>query len=408
MGTDTSAKSGSSKSAYEKIAAYLSLNYAWRTLYKRAKPAWRQTRGTDGVCLNDFAVEYQASLRNLSRLLTSGEFNFKSLRPHLIPKPNGKDRLICVPTVRDRIVQRAVLEFLTRKYLPRISNAISYGFVKKRTVQDAAKRACEHREQLPWVFKTDITSFFDRINRDVLMQATARIVRERSLHSILRCAANCEIEVLSSSAGKRIARLGIKNGLGVRQGMPLSPFFANMVLDSFDRSVIASGYAAVRYADDLIFFASDNDTCHRIHEFCRGELASLGHDIPEIGPDSKSVIYAPGEPAEFLGVGLCLENERYVSKLMPEQIEKIRNELLQLGSIPELLARNIKLAGLAAQIENSYHGYLNSYEACSNLAELQNALTEISQKTLRNLYGNGLGIDLHKISAQVRTFLGLH
>jgi retron-type reverse transcriptase len=374
----------------------------------RARPASRNTRGADKVSINDFAFGYKAGLRFLAGELARGEFRFTALRPHLIPKANGKDRLICVPTVRDRIVQRALLDYLTKRYLPRISNAISYGFVKRRTVREAAERACEHRKALPWVFKTDITSFFDRIDRAALMAATERIVRQRSLHPLLASAAECEIEAPSGSAEKRITRLGIKRGLGVRQGMPLSPFFANIMLDGFDRAVIAAGYAAVRYADDLIFFAGDEDACYGIHAFCRAELGKLGLEIPDIGPDSKSMIYAPGAPAEFLGVGLCAEGEHYVLKLMPGQISKIRLELMHLSSIPELLARKVTLAGLAAQIENRAGGYMHAYEACTNLSELDHELFDLSQKILRKIYADGLKLDLQNLSTEVRTFLGLH
>ena len=215
-----------------------------------------------------------------------------------------------MPTVRDRIVQRALLDYLTQKYGNRLANRISFGFVKNRTVQQAAKIACSLRLVHPWVFKTDITAFFDQIDRSVLAAAIKRIIRDRSLHKLLIEALSLEISPPSDSVARRISKLGIKKGRGVRQGMPLSPFFANLILQPFDNAVVQANFPAVRYADDLVFFAPNEQKCYEIHSFCRTELGKLTLEIPDISPDSKSCIYPPETPAEFLGLGLCLINAK--------------------------------------------------------------------------------------------------
>jgi len=395
-------------SALEKVATFPKLERAWRNIHSRARAASRNTRGVDGVSLNDFAIDPKPRLRTLARDLASGEYEFAPLRPHLIPKTNGKDRLICVPTVGDRIVQRALLNFLTSKYLSRLQNEISYGFVQGRTVQDAARLACAYRSRLPWVFKTDIASFFDRIPRALLASAVTKIIREKSFHVVLNRAAACEIQTPSGNAQSRIHALGIREGLGVRQGMPLSPFFANIILDRFDRAVAAAGHTAIRYADDLIFFADNEASCRLIHAFCRRELAKIGLTVPDIVPDSKSQIYAPTVAAEFLGLGMCPSADKYILRLMPKQIERIRTELMQLGSISQLLTRGITLAKLGAQIQNRSTGYLNAYEACTNISDVENELSDLTQKVLRKIYREGLGLKLEKLSAEARTFLGLN
>lgn len=189
--------------------------------------------------------------------------------------------------------------------------------------------------------------------------------------------------------------------------MPLSPFFANLVLDRFDRAIIDAGYTAIRYADDLIFFAADEQACHEVHAFCKQELAKIGLEVPEIGPGSKSEIYGPGVAAEFLGLGLCEHEGHYQLKIMPAQISKIRTEIMGLGSIRELLSRRITLATLSAQIQNRTTGYINAYEGCTNADELEHEICELTQKILRKIYHDGLGINLQSLSAESRTFLGL-
>ncbi len=217
---------------------------------------------------------------------------------------SGKFRSICVPTVNDRIVQRATLNFLTAKYGARLANQISYGFIKGRTVYDAAERACRLREKHGWAFKTDISAFFDTVDRRLLHDRIAHEIRHRSLHRLLIEAANCEIENPVGTQKKRLADLGIKEGLGIRQGMPLSPFFANLFLEPLDDGILKAGFHAVRYADDLLFFADSKEQCEAFEGFCKESLDRLNLTIPNTGPGSKSVIVPPDEVVEFLGLGL--------------------------------------------------------------------------------------------------------
>jgi RNA-directed DNA polymerase len=380
---------------------------AWRTMFSKSSPRARNTVGVDGLSLNDFRADEKAALNRLVRDLRHAQFHFDNLRPHLIPKANGKDRLICVPTVQDRIVQRALLDFLSDRYAGKLANKISYGFVKGRGVKKAAKDAGDLRTKHPWVYKTDITSFFDQIDRARLQAALKSIVRERSLHSILDEAIACEIAELGGSVKQRIQRLGIKPGKGVHQGMPLSPFFSNIMLAGFDRAVEQHGLRAVRYADDLIFFASSRAECETLASFCSEQLGRLGLEVPAIRPGSKSVIYEPGEPAEFLGVSLVLHGTSYRVELASAQIQVIRDELLKCGSIPELVSRKISLPKLGHVLALRRNGYLAAYDICHNVLQLEHELANLEQRVLRTIYRDGLGIDLHRLAGAARTFLGL-
>ncbi|MFM0390025.1 reverse transcriptase domain-containing protein, partial [Paraburkholderia dipogonis] len=286
-------------------------------------------------------------------------------------------------------------------------NKVSYGFVKERGVKKAAKDACDLRAKHQWVYKTDITSFFDKIDRERLQWALKSAVRERSLHPILMQAIASEIATVKGSQATRILRLGIEHGKGVRQGMPLSPFFSNIMLSGFDQEIEQSGLRAVRYADDLIFFASSRNECEWIAMFCSKELGRLGLQVPPIEPDSKSVIYEPTEPAEFLGVSLTPYGGSYRVELTKAQIDVIRDELLKLGSIPELVSRKITLPMLGHLLALRRNGYLAAYDVCHNVSQLEHELVKLQQRVLRRLYADGLGIKLATLSGSARTFLGL-
>lgn len=395
--------------AYQKALSRDSLWEAWRHLYKNAKPSSRNTVGSDEISINDFEKKAHANLRLLHSDLAAEHYRFSHLRPVLLKKRNGNDRLICIPTVRDRIVQRALLNFLAEKYSHKLKNRISYGFLPDRSVQDAAAVAVRIRKVKPWAFKTDITAFFDRIPRDELTRRIQAFIRESSLHRLLRSAVCCDIGGVKRGHQSRISKLGIRSGLGVRQGMPLSPFFSNVLLRDFDGAIVKRGYQAVRYADDLIFFADSADECNAIFEYCRAALAELGLEIPPIGEGSKSEIYAPAEAAEFLGLSLAplVGGTGYTLRLSDNHIEQIRAEMGAFSSLEELLSRGITLKNLLPSVGAKAAGYLHAYQCCSNYAQLESLLADLTRDVLRRLYTNGLGLDLHRLPNAAIRFLGL-
>lgn len=396
------------RTSLQSVAQYENLKISWEELKSRSKPKSRNTVGIDGISINDFSENAQLNLRDISWMLQRKRYTFNALSPHLFKKSNGKLRLICVPTVSDRVVQRALLNYLSDIYTSRFRNQISYGFVKKRTVHHAGKRACDLRKKHEWALKTDISSFFDRVQRVELKDKIKKVIRQRALHPLLFSVVDCEVQPQSGTRAKEIRQLGINKGEGIRQGMPLSPFFANLYLEKFDQAVGKAGYHAVRYADDLIFFADSEEQCHEIEEFCKTELSQVGLGIPSRGPASKTEIVEPGETIEFLGLGLRKNNDRYELALLSNQIQEIRTELLRLGSIEDLLSREITISRLGAAIDSRVSGYLNAYECCTNYLEFENELESIKQKILRRVFGqNGLGIDLAALTPEKKKFLGI-
>lgn len=395
-------------SSFQKALSTEALLKAWKHLYSKTAKRSKDTVGIDGISINDYEIHHKANIARLARELQNNEFRFKSLNPHFIIKPNSdKFRLICVPTVEDRIVQRALVNFLSFKYLKKLDNSISYGFVPGRSVPEAAQRACDLRKKNHWVLKTDITSFFDMIPRELLQSTIRKEIKDSSLHEILMMAACCEVDKSKPSTAARLKVIGIKTGLGVRQGMPLSPFFANLLLYPLDKKLMELKLKAVRYADDLIFFSDSEQSCKSILETCQNEISKLKLSLPEIAPGSKSVIYSPFDPAEFLGLELARTSTGYELRLSKNQRQKIRAEILQLGTIKELLSRGITLRNLGPHLSAKVNGYLNAYSACTNYKQLESALQDIEKKTLRYLYEKELRIDLSSANGETRRFLNL-
>ena len=395
--------------ALQRISSKQALISAWKTLWSKTRPKSRATNGSDGVSLHDFDTNHLGNLRAISRQIRNGTYAFSDLRPHFIDKGNGKLRVICIPTTRDRVVQGALLRLLQARYNARFSNTVSYGFLLGSSVKAALAQATTHRKAHPWVFKTDITAFFDRIPREELLTRIKRTIREKSLHELLEQVVRCEIQIASPSNEKKIHQQGIREGLGVRQGMPLSPFFSNLILERFDAQIEKAGLKAVRYADDLIFFADSETACRRIDEFCRESLAEDKLEIPPLGKlKSKSQIYSPTQDADFLGAAITLKNTKYSVLLPRAKIDKILKDFLDLSSIKELVSRRLDMSQLISLLAAKKAGYINAYDMCENLDQLEQSLDAVEQRVLKKIYTEQLGIDLSKLPPVAHRFLGLN
>jgi retron-type reverse transcriptase len=172
----------------------------------------------------------------------------------IIRKPNSdKDRVICIPTVRDRVVQRAIVHYLdSSKRLP-IYNPSSFGFIKGQGTKKAIDKAVEFRSLYEWCVKADIESFFDQVPRPFLKERISAVLQNHSLVPLICSAISCEIRG-APDIQARAAAQGIRGGLGIRQGMPLSPMLANLVLSKFDRAIAANQIPMIRYGRPVTIF----------------------------------------------------------------------------------------------------------------------------------------------------------
>ena len=135
--------------------------------------AWKDCRdskgkggapGVDKVYPQKFRENLETNITKIREQILNLEYKFHALRPHPILKGNGKHRIICIPTVRDRLVQRVILRRLTQpKDLLRVLNSTSYGIShgKEQGTHAAVEKTIRLRKEKPWILKTDISAFFE-------------------------------------------------------------------------------------------------------------------------------------------------------------------------------------------------------------------------------------------------------
>jgi RNA-directed DNA polymerase len=391
-----------------RIISKAALSKAWKDSRDSKQNSGRS--GTDLVTAQQFAANLDSHLSQLARSLQKGTFGFSKLRPVFIPKPNSdKERMICIPTVRDRLVQRVICEYITSKKLFPIYNSSSFGFIKGRGTQEAIKRVVQLRGEYKWCLKTDIEAFFDRVPRPYLKARVRQCLGVHSITPLIWKAIDCETK-LTPDTKPKLHKQGIRQGLGIRQGMPLSPLLANLALADFDRQIDAHKIEMVRYADDLVLFFDSKDKARHGQELVKSLLKQIQLTIPEIADGSKTAIVSSDEPLLFLGreiVHLASENA-FVARVGNKQIAKIKTRLSDDFSFHKRAKSEKTFQNTIEDLSKSISAYLGIYRDAHNYKHFEGELRGQGRAVILQLFKELFGQKaLNSLTIEGRKFLGI-
>ncbi|MGV3556451.1 MAG: reverse transcriptase domain-containing protein [Croceibacterium sp.] len=397
------------QNALAKISASSALRAAWDAERRRLR---KSCYGIDRISGRQFETEQGYHFYRLRERLRS-KFKSDPLLAIAKPKQSGGNRIICVPTVGDRVVQFAILNEIKSALADKgLLNSVSYGLVANagRTVQDARARAIQLKAGGKWVYKADIEKFFDNIPREAMKEAIRKIVPHRSLHRVLIAFVETEIsDGFDPNWQQIVAQAGIVSGQGVRQGMPLSPYFAGILLRDLDKLIEKRKFPALRYVDDIIAFFSTKEECVAFDAFLRAELSKLALTLGVIGDEhSKTKIFSPTQCPDFLGMELdCGPDGVEFLKISQKTIEKIGQKFLGMASIDELLQKGVTLPTLGSRLDAMERGYVSAYQGGKNLDELKSELAKMKQACLASVLEEIFGLDALKLSSKKQRFLGI-
>jgi group II intron reverse transcriptase/maturase len=172
-----------------------------------------------------------------------------------IPKSNGKQRPLGIPTALDRTIQQAIAQPISDIY-EEIFSDYSYGFRPNRSCHDAIRQALDYLNSgYEWIIDIDIEQFFDKVNHDKLIQILRERVNDSATLNLIR----------------KYLKAGVmENGLekatktGVPQGGPLSVVLSNVYLDKLDKELEQRELRFVRYADDVLVFTKSEVAADRV------------------------------------------------------------------------------------------------------------------------------------------------
>jgi RNA-directed DNA polymerase len=163
-----------------------------QTAWKRVK-ANKGAAGVDGLDIEQTAQELRTNWSQIRQALLQGSYRPSPVRKVMIPKPDGSQRELGIPTVTDRLIQQALLQVLQPLIDPTFSDH-SHGFRPGRRAHDAVKAAKGYVQSgKRVVVDVDLSKFFDRVNHDILMDRLTRRIEDVGVTRLIRAYLNAGV-----------------------------------------------------------------------------------------------------------------------------------------------------------------------------------------------------------------------
>lgn len=324
---------------------------------KRVK-ANKGAAGVDGMDI-DQTVEYlKHHWPRIRAELLAGTYRPSPVRRVAIPKPDGGERELGIPTVVDRLIQQALLQVLQPLIDPTFSEH-SYGFRPDRRAHDAVLAAQSFLQSgKKVVVDVDLEKFFDRVNHDILVDRLSKRIHDAGVIRLVRAYLNSGI----MSNGVVLEREE-----GTPQGGPLSPLLANVMLDEVDKELERRGYSFARYADDCNVYVGSRKSGERVMALLKRLYAKLHLRVNE----SKSAV-ASAYGRKFLGYSFWAAKGKVVKLRVADKAQRAYKQRVR------QLTRRIGGKGMA-EVAHKLKQYVNGWKAYFKLADTPRVWRELDE-----------------------------
>lgn len=286
-----------------------------RRAWKRVK-ANKGAAGVDGLDIEQTRRHLVTEWPKIRDQLLQGKYRPRPVRRVTIPKPDGGERELGIPTVTDRLIQQALLQVLQPRLDPTFSEH-SYGYRPGRRAHDAILAAQGYVQSgRKIVVDVDLEKFFDRVNHDILIDRLSKRIDDAGIIRLIRAYLNSGI----MSGGVVLERYQ-----GTPQGGPLSPLLANVMLDEVDKVLERHGHCFVRYADDCNVYVRSRKAGERVMALLRKCYGKLRLKVNE----AKSAV-ASVKGRKFLGYSFWFAAEGVKRRVADKPMATFKQRIRQL------------------------------------------------------------------------------
>lgn len=250
---------------------------AWKSVKQGGKGM-----GIDQIGMDEIASKPRKYLYPLWNRLASGSYFPPAVKEVPIPKGNGKERMLGIPTILDRVAQEVIKDELEKIVEP-IFHPSSFGYRPGRNAHQAVEQCAKNCWERWYVVDLDIKGFFDNIDHEQMMRILRKHTSQK--HILLYCK-----RWLKARIQKKDGTLQTRDK-GTPQGGVISPLLANLYLDeAFDQWITTTQPRIVfeRYADDIVIHTRSIEQSNYILDKLKVRLKQYSL---EVHPEKTKIVY---------------------------------------------------------------------------------------------------------------------
>jgi RNA-directed DNA polymerase len=329
-----------------------------------------KTPGVDEESWADFAAQgVEKQLYVIWNRLASGSYFPQAVKRIEIPKKDGSKRKLGIPTMRDRIAQEVVKDYMEKRIDVKFSK-YSYGYRPLKNAHDAIKQVRQNVLEKDWVVDMDISKFFDEIDHELMLKAVEAMMEEKWVRMYVKRWLEMDVETAEGTIEK-------SKGKGTPQGGVISPLLANLYLHYALDQWLEKHHPTVsfvRYADDIVLHCKTEQEAQgllkalkerltqvklRLNEvktkivYCKDYRRKALHDKNQFGFLGFS--FQPRSAKSKIGTG---NFTAFTAAISRENQQKIREEI---RNCVNWRNTTVEVDAIAATLNHKLRGWINYF-----------------------------------------------